>query len=179
MKGKPDSRARLLDAAISIVARNGASHLTIDGVARESGLSKGGVLYHYPSKHALLQGMMEKMLDELTSKSAEARQADNASELVAHIRSLSNRSPQERATSLALLANAAEAPSLLDAARPFVKERVAKIREESIDEELSLILFLASEGIRFMDALNLLPLSGSEERAIYTRLQQMAEEAQP
>ena len=178
MKGKPDSRARLLAAAITIVAKDGASHLTIDGVAKESGLSKGGVLYHYPSKHALLQGMMEKMLDELASKSTEARQTDGVSELVAHIRSLSNRSPQERATSLALLANAAEAPSLMDAARPFVNERITTIRAESADEELSLILFLASEGIRFMDVLNLLPLSDSEERDIYKRLQQMAEEAQ-
>jgi len=57
-----NSRASILDAAQRAALREGSAHLTIDAVARESGLSKGGVLYHFPAKEALLEAMVERLV---------------------------------------------------------------------------------------------------------------------
>jgi len=51
---RPATRDVILDAAERVVSREGSGRLTIDAVVRESGFSKGGVLYNFPSKQALI-----------------------------------------------------------------------------------------------------------------------------
>jgi AcrR family transcriptional regulator len=53
-----DKRTQICEAAVRLVARAGLASITIDAVAREAGVSKGGVLHHFPSKDELLQGTM-------------------------------------------------------------------------------------------------------------------------
>src|SRR5512146_2760569 len=53
---------RLLDAAESVVAREGVGNLTLEAVAREAGVSKGGLLYHFPSKSALVTAVVERLV---------------------------------------------------------------------------------------------------------------------
>lgn len=50
----------LLDAAEAVVARDGIVSLTLDAVAAEAGVSKGGLLHHYPSKDLLVEGMVTR-----------------------------------------------------------------------------------------------------------------------
>ncbi len=57
----PDVRSRLLDAAEAIVQARGVSGLTLEAAARAAGVSKGGLLYHFGSKEALLMGMLERL----------------------------------------------------------------------------------------------------------------------
>ena len=42
------TRARIRVAAAKVIERDGAGHLTLEKVAAEADLSKGGLLYHYP-----------------------------------------------------------------------------------------------------------------------------------
>ncbi len=58
---QPEARTRILDAAESIVRANGVSGLTLDAAAREAGISKGGLLYHFASKEALLTGLLARL----------------------------------------------------------------------------------------------------------------------
>src|SRR5690242_2095382 len=44
------ARDRILEAAERVVAEIGAARLTLDVVAQAAGVSKGGLLYHFPSK---------------------------------------------------------------------------------------------------------------------------------
>jgi AcrR family transcriptional regulator len=48
----------LLDAAEAVVARDGITRLTLDAVAAEVGMSKGGVLHHFPTKDRLVEAMV-------------------------------------------------------------------------------------------------------------------------
>jgi AcrR family transcriptional regulator len=48
----------LLDAAEAVVGRQGIANLTLDGVAAEIGMSKGGVLHHFPTKDRLVEAMV-------------------------------------------------------------------------------------------------------------------------
>src|SRR4051812_42345856 len=58
------TRNRLLDAAATVVRRDGAQALTLDAVAAEAGVSKGGLLYHFKTKRDLVQAMIERWLSE-------------------------------------------------------------------------------------------------------------------
>lgn len=60
-----NSRTKILDAAAQIIREVGASRLTLDAVAQRAGISKGGLLYNFPSKDALLQGMIQRIVDEV------------------------------------------------------------------------------------------------------------------
>jgi len=53
------TRQQILQAACSVAIHGGPQALTIDGVAREAGMSKGGVLYHFPSKESLMKGLLK------------------------------------------------------------------------------------------------------------------------
>jgi len=179
MKGKSDTRHRLLDAAAQIVAQSGAANLTLDAVAEKAGLSKGGVLYHFPTKRDLLTGMLERLMAEFQQRT-EALAADGqASLLHAHIETVLNRPAGEQAASLAILANAAEDPTLLDPARQLLAERAEQIQGQASDPTLSLIVFLASEGIRFLEVMKLLSLDGKTIEQVGLRLEKLASEANP
>jgi AcrR family transcriptional regulator len=69
---KPSTSELILDAAERVVARDGAS-LTIDAVVKESGFSKGGVLYNFPSKKALIEGMIQRMTDRFLDRHETAK----------------------------------------------------------------------------------------------------------
>jgi AcrR family transcriptional regulator len=177
MPNPADTRLRVLNAAAAIVAREGAGHLTIDAVAAESGFSKGGVLYHYPTKQALLRGMLEKLLHEVESRAARARNESQPSQLCAWILAEQEQSDDERATSLALLANAAEDPSLLTPASGLVEQTFKGVANEAADKDLARILLLATEGLRFLSMLNLLPFNERERKRLHVRLLSLAGEA--
>ncbi|MCP4005378.1 MAG: TetR/AcrR family transcriptional regulator [bacterium] len=65
--GKPEqttgTRARILDAAEIRLLAMGPAGLVLEAVASDAGISKGGLLYHFPSKDALVTGLTERMLD--------------------------------------------------------------------------------------------------------------------
>lgn len=54
------TRQRLLDAAGELAFEEGASSLSLDAVAARAGVSKGGLLYHFPSKNALLRALVSE-----------------------------------------------------------------------------------------------------------------------
>ncbi len=55
-----NTRSQLLDAAEAVVAAEGVRALTLDAVAARSGISKGGLLYHFRSKEDLAAAMIER-----------------------------------------------------------------------------------------------------------------------
>ena len=67
-RGRKSSREKILDAAAELVAEIGAGRLTLEAVAEKAGLSKGGLLYNFPTKDALLQAMIQRMIDQVTAE---------------------------------------------------------------------------------------------------------------
>jgi AcrR family transcriptional regulator len=177
---KNSKRRLILDAAARIVEESGSAHLTIERVAATAGVSKGGVLYHFGSKQALLEGMLEVLLEQIRASTAAYRDAAPAganSALEAHVMAEHDRGPAERAMSRALLAAAAEQPELLAPARQTVVEAFAEAGRATRPPELGWIVLLATEGLRFLDMLDLLPLSTRERKRVHERLLQLARES--
>lgn len=59
MPRRPRARDQILDAARRIVESRGAGHLTYEELATESGIIRGGIPHHFPTKRALLKGLIE------------------------------------------------------------------------------------------------------------------------
>jgi AcrR family transcriptional regulator len=55
-----ETRAKLLQAAIKQLVTDGTSQFTLASVAENAGVSKGGLLHHFPTKEALLRGLVER-----------------------------------------------------------------------------------------------------------------------
>lgn len=53
-------RGALLDAAEAVVVRQGLGCLTLEAVAAKAGMSKGGLLHHFPSKDKLIEGLVRR-----------------------------------------------------------------------------------------------------------------------
>jgi AcrR family transcriptional regulator len=53
------SRQRILNAATQVADRDGIAALTLDAVAREASMSKGGLIHHFGTKNDLILAMLE------------------------------------------------------------------------------------------------------------------------
>lgn len=60
----PSTRDRLLDAFEGLLVRGGSPVATLDAVAGAAKVSKGGLLYHFPSKNHLLRGMLDRLREQ-------------------------------------------------------------------------------------------------------------------
>ncbi|WP_181276401.1 TetR/AcrR family transcriptional regulator [Brevibacterium oceani] len=76
-----DAKTRILEAAKALAESNDSVQgvtISLETVAQEAGLTKPGLMYHFPSKEALMVGLVDRaaahwaqMLGEHTGKSAE------------------------------------------------------------------------------------------------------------
>ncbi|UUS13841.1 TetR/AcrR family transcriptional regulator [Stenotrophomonas sp. CD2] len=59
---RTSKRDRILDAAVNVINRDGVRAVTFESVAAEAKLTRGGLLYHFPSREALLRGIDEHLV---------------------------------------------------------------------------------------------------------------------
>ncbi len=52
----------VLDAALALFVERGYTHTTVDQIARSAGISKGAVYLYFPSKKALLEGLVRRAI---------------------------------------------------------------------------------------------------------------------
>ena len=57
-----NSREHILDTYVDLLIRSGERAATLDAVATAAKVSKGGLLYHFSSKKALLEALAERTL---------------------------------------------------------------------------------------------------------------------
>ena len=57
-----ETRERIVDVAVRFIARNGARGTSLADIAAEAGVSQTGLLYHFRTKEALLNAVMDRHL---------------------------------------------------------------------------------------------------------------------
>ena len=65
---RPSQRERFLEAAADLVRADGPTELTYDRLVAVTGASKGGLLYHFPSKQELVEALLEHTLDSFEAE---------------------------------------------------------------------------------------------------------------
>jgi AcrR family transcriptional regulator len=73
-----DAYDRILNAAEERLLSDGPSGLVLDAIATDAGVSKGGLLYHFANKEALVAAICARMLDGFDESLAGQRQANVA-----------------------------------------------------------------------------------------------------
>ena len=155
-----------------MVAEQGANRLTIDAVAAQSGFSKGGVLYHFATKNALLVGMLEFLVESHRSRVEDREQK---APLVALIEGRQGADKSERRASLALLTAFAEDSELLVPVRKQYESFFEESVESAEDQDEAAMIFFANEGMRFLELLDVSPLSERTEQRLNQELTLRAE----
>ncbi len=56
---RPSHRTSVLDAALRLLDREGGAEISYDATAREAGLTKAGVMYHFGTREELVLGVVE------------------------------------------------------------------------------------------------------------------------
>jgi AcrR family transcriptional regulator len=168
MKHK-NTREAILDAAEAVVIEKGAAHLTLDAVSSQAGISKGGLLYHFSNKSALLQAMISRLLVvlDIRIKKQMARLPDTPSRgLKAVILSSPIHDPRTRKITSALLAAAAHDPLLMAPAREFRKRLFSSIDDSALPAPFRAVMALAMEGLLLAELLGLSQGSLKEQKVI-------------
>ncbi|WP_237770379.1 TetR family transcriptional regulator, partial [Enterobacter hormaechei] len=58
---RASKRLEVLEAIVSIIERDGLTAVTLDAVALETGMTRAGLLYHFPSREALILATHEHL----------------------------------------------------------------------------------------------------------------------
>lgn len=168
------SRNAALDAALAIIARDGPGRLTLDAIARESGLSKGGVMHQFRTKQAVLKALLERQMThfaEFTSRyMATAREVSEQPELAAQLATVREASIQPNSAALGVLAAMVEDPSLMELPRAADVEIIKAIKAEASDPDLALLRWAAARGLLLSGLFGMSPLGKDEHQRLFKRL---------
>jgi AcrR family transcriptional regulator len=172
-------RDRLLNAAEAVVARDGVSNLTLETVAREAGVSKGGLLYHFPSKSALISAIVERLGERCQRDQARVLAGDTGKPGAFARAYLAIRSepvdPQTRPMHIALLAAAGTDPQYLEPFRRRLVEWQQRLEADGIDPVTATVVRLAIDGLGLMSLLGLPGPEGELRQKVIERLREMTE----
>lgn len=181
------SKDRILDAAETIVLRDGVSRLTLDAVAQETQMSKGGVLYHFPSKDDLIRGMIRR-LHAIFDAEVERLKAADPCPAGRTMRAMLNASFPENPRqdhvridriAAALIAAVATNPSLLADTKEYSDKMEHAILNDGLDPVSAMVVHLAADGIWLSHLFGIPHPSGKLRQDVLARLKQMTYGAGP
>jgi squalene-hopene/tetraprenyl-beta-curcumene cyclase len=160
------TRNSVLDAALEVLVQEGANSLTLERVAREAGISKGGLLYHYAGKEQLVEALIDLLISNLERDRASLAKAGDGpgNQTRAFVEASLKSGGQEIAA--VLLAAMATTPKLLDPLRERYREWQDTLNRDGIDPARATVARLAAEGLWFSEALGLAPPPQERRAAI-------------
>lgn len=180
MKARPNSRDKILDAAETIVRENAAARLTLDAVSAKAGVSKGGLLYHFNSKDALIRAMLQRI--EYTFKKAREKAAANLPPSPGRMlkaRILSEGLFQKKkllGIAAALMVAGARDVKWVKPIKEFREAFFEEVTSSGLDKALVTVIISALEGLWMQEILGLYRISSQEQKAIIQKLLCMVDE---
>jgi AcrR family transcriptional regulator len=169
-----DTRDKLLDAAARLLLRD-PSKLTLDAVAEEAGVSKGGLLYHFSSKAQLLDAVVDRW--EASFQDQIDAAADPApggwTRAYADVTAKDGEDPHAREIDSGILAVLALQPERLDAVRARYAGWQERVVGDGIDPVDATLVRLAADGLWFCELLGLGPPSGALREQVLERMRSL------
>jgi AcrR family transcriptional regulator len=167
-------RDKLLAATEKVVTREGVANLTLDAVAREAGVSKGGLLYHFPSKRDLITAFVEGLASHCDQEHAKALESASGAPgeftrayLNIRLRPLE---AQEEVAFTALLTAAATDPHYLEPFRRRVRQWQDRLESDGIDPATATIVRLAIDGLCLGELLGVPKLTPDRREQVIQKL---------
>ena len=177
------TKQRIVGAAERVVLRDGVGHLTLEAAAAEAGLSKGGVLYHFPTRDALVAAMVARIIvefeDDITSHLPEpgtpgaGRPGAFARAYI--LATLAPADPGEERLGAARLAAAAAEPGLLAPLQEAADGWQERLVDDGLDPTLATVIRLACDGLWLCDLFGLASPRADLRARIGAALESMTE----
>lgn len=158
-----DVQQHILTSAVAVLAEHGHAGLTIERVATAAGMSVGGVTYHFATKTALIDGLVDAFLDRFETDWSASRAA-GATAADAYI-AVSEVGPRQQRTRAILLA-ALDDPTTMQRISRRVKGWYEDIAKHSRDPDADLRRCLAADAVWLYGLLGLKPVGRAEARRI-------------
>jgi AcrR family transcriptional regulator len=174
---KSDTRGKILEAAADISRESGPGNLSLDAVAARAGVSKGGLLYHFPSKTKLLQAVVENFIasfDEELARRKEAKHGRPDALLEAYLELFVEDHDCRRPPPSGLLAALSQDPDFLAPVRRHNRALIDRMRQAASDPAMALVVYLAIQGVRGMNLLGLDVMSDAEFAEAVDKLKALA-----
>ena len=146
--------------------RDGAQSLTLDAVAAEAEVSKGGLLYHFKSKRELVEGMVDRWLAEFEKE----MDAEDSAFVRGYVKASA-----PAGNELGMLAALVADPSLLVAVRRQYGIWQDRVEREGRDPVDATVARLAADGLWLAELLGMGPPTGELRERVLERLLGLAE----
>jgi AcrR family transcriptional regulator len=150
-----------------VIRRDGPQALTLDAVAAQAGVSKGGLLYHFKSKRELLDALVARWLDEFQQDIDAAPGAFPER----YVRASDGAKAEEAGLLAALVAD----PQVLAAVRERHAEWQDRVVAEGGDPVGATVARLAADGLWLADLLGIAPPEGELRKQVLARLLELCD----
>ena len=153
--------------------------MMLEAVANEAGVSKGGLLYHFPAKSALITAVVERLGNRCESRQAETVAADpqRAGAFArAYVTVRTHPAdPQRESIHTAVLAAIGTDPEYLDPLRRRIAEWQQRLESDGIDPVTATIVRLAIDGLAVGRLLKVPMPEGEMRERVIEKLVQMTQ----
>jgi AcrR family transcriptional regulator len=178
-----DTRDRLMRSAIQIMQTKGIERLTLDAVSKEAQVSKGGLLYHFSSKEALVTGVIQYLIDDFEAAIARELAQDQSPEspgkwLRAYVNATFNYQALPTTLISNLMAAATIHPDLLKSVQARWDVWQQKLQPEGIDPVNANLIRLAADGVGMNEMFGIVVSDESMRQQILAMLLVMIQEAE-
>ena len=174
MAKRDTSRQKILNAAMELARKDGSAHISLDAIAARAGVSKGGLLYNFPSKTRLLEALVKQYVDFFAEALDEDAGDAESRPLAERYLDLSvDELQRQPPPPSGLLAALAEDPNLLAPVRQLNRTVLDRMKAETQDEASVLTLFLVVQGLHALKAFGTDVLSPEEHGLIVERMRDM------
>jgi AcrR family transcriptional regulator len=177
------ARQHILNAALAVLQHDGISGFTLERIAQHAGLSKAGVLHHFPSKDAVAAALVEaeleafsQMIDASIALEKPAKQG-RWSRAYIHA-SFQYAELKPGSSVLQLYELAMHHPSVIEASRPIFQHWIIQSQQDGLDPVYARILMHAVDNCVFELAFGLAELDSEATQSVRTRLLAMTRRKQ-
>lgn len=142
------TRQKILRAADEVATTTGAGTMSLDAVAAHAGISKGGLLYHFPTKSALLQSLVSEHLEKIEKRLESSRDWSRPNGVINALLDHFEEEWRQNLPEGGLLAALADDPTILSPVGEYHRRFLIKLEKNSAAPECARMVYFALVGLR-------------------------------
>ena len=165
-------KRQILDAALKILRDGGfLTKFSLDTVAQEAGISKGGLIHHFASKEALLAAVAKVVMDKFEARVSEGMRQEEEGVpgrmLRSYIRAVLSDEGEQLASISPVLLSYTSGIDGLGSRFDYWQEMMS---EDGVDRVTAATIRLAVDGLLYTEMIDGRPVDRALRREIFMRL---------